>query len=95
MVLGCPDQRLPSEHGTLSAYHSADPTGSLPPRPPQGARGFLSSILPEETPDMLPVLFPTLLASLPTGPGAALAITAATLTYVLTQREIDAKLSIR
>ena len=44
---------------------------------------------------MLPALVPTLLASLPTGPGAALAITAATLTYVLTQREIDAKLSIR
>jgi hypothetical protein len=37
---------------------------------------------------MLPVLFPTLLASLPTGPGAALAITAATLTYVLTPRAI-------
>ena len=41
---------------------------------------------------MLPALFPTLLVSLPTGPGATLAITAATLTYVLTQREIDAKL---
>ena len=44
---------------------------------------------------MLPALFPTLLASLPTGPGAALAITAVALAYVLTQREIDAKLSIR
>lgn len=44
---------------------------------------------------MHPALFPSLLASLPTGPGAALAITAAALTYVITQREIDAKLSIR
>ena len=44
---------------------------------------------------MLPALFPSLLASLPTGPGAALAITAAALTYVITQREVDAKLSIR
>jgi hypothetical protein len=44
---------------------------------------------------MLPALFPTLLASLPTGPGAALAVAAAALTYVITQREIDAKVSIR
>jgi len=44
---------------------------------------------------MLPALFPTLLAALPTGPGAALAVTAAALTYVITQREIDAKVSIR
>ena len=44
---------------------------------------------------MLPAPFPTLLASVPTGPGAALAITAAALTYVITQREIDAKLTIR
>ena len=44
---------------------------------------------------MLPALFPTLLASVPTGPGAALAITAAALTYMITQREIDAKLTIR
>lgn len=44
---------------------------------------------------MHPALFPSLLASLPTGPGAALAITAAALTYVITQREIDAKVSIR
>ena len=44
---------------------------------------------------MHPTLFPSLLASLPTGPGAALAITAAALTYVITQREIDAKFSIR
>ena len=36
---------------------------------------------------MLPALFPTLLAALP--------ITAAALTYVITQREIDAKVSIR
>lgn len=44
---------------------------------------------------MLPALFPTLLTSLPTGPGAALAITAAALTYVITQREIDAQVTIR
>lgn len=44
---------------------------------------------------MLPALFPTLLAALPTGPGAALAVMAAALTYVITQREIDAKVSIR
>lgn len=44
---------------------------------------------------MLPALFPTLLARLPTGPGAALAVTAAALTYVITQRKIHAKLSIR
>lgn len=46
---------------------------------------------------MLPALFPTLLASVPTGPGAALAITAAALTYVITQardrREVDHPLS--
>jgi hypothetical protein len=44
---------------------------------------------------MLPALFPALLATLPTGPGAALAVTAAALTYLITQREIDAKVSIR
>ena len=32
---------------------------------------------------MLPALFPTLLAALPAGPGAALAVTAAALTYVI------------
>ena len=36
---------------------------------------------------MLPALFPALLASVPTGPGAALDVTAAALTYVITQRE--------
>ena len=44
---------------------------------------------------MLPALFPSLLATLPTGPGAALAVTPAALTYVITPREINAKLSIR
>ena len=44
---------------------------------------------------MHPALFPSLLASLPTGPGAALVVATAALSYVLTQREIDAKLSIR
>ena len=44
---------------------------------------------------MHPVLFPSLLTSLPTGPGAGLVVGRAALTYVITQREIDAKLSIR
>ncbi len=44
---------------------------------------------------MHPALFPSLLASLPTGPGAALVVAAAALSYVITHREIDAKLSIR
>mgnify|MGYP001162098520 FL=1 len=44
---------------------------------------------------MLPALFPTLLATLPTGPGAALAVAAAALAYMITQHEIDASLSVR
>lgn len=43
----------------------------------------------------MPFLLRTLLAAVPAGASPPLAITAATLTYVLTQREIDAKLSIR
>ena len=44
---------------------------------------------------MHPALFPSLLASLPTGPGAALVVATATVAYLLTQREIDASVSIR
>lgn len=41
---------------------------------------------------MLPALFPALLATLPTGPGAALAVATVALAYVITQRELDASL---
>ena len=44
---------------------------------------------------MHPALFPSLLASLPSGPGAALVVATAALTYVITQRNIHAKLTIR
>lgn len=80
----------------LHPYHLRDPPGSNRPGHFMGARGYLSRIVfREESHDMLSALFPTLLAALPTGPGAALAITAAALTYVITQRDIDAKVRIR
>lgn len=44
---------------------------------------------------MLPALFPTLLATLPTGPGVALAVATTALAYVLSQRDIDAKVEVR
>ena len=56
---------------------------------------FFRPPFPKESRAMHPALFPSLLASLPTGPGAALVVATAALTYVITQREIDAKLSIR
>mgnify|MGYP000255140628 FL=1 len=43
----------------------------------------------------MPLLLRTLLAAVPTGAHPPLAIAAVALTYVLTQREIDARLSIR
>ncbi|GHD81403.1 hypothetical protein [Vogesella fluminis] len=56
---------------------------------------FFRPPFPKESRAMHPALFPSLLASLPTGPGAALVVATAALSYVITQREIDAKLSIR
>jgi len=44
---------------------------------------------------MLPALFPTLLASLPTGPGVALAVATTALAFMLNQRDIDAKIEVR
>ena len=44
---------------------------------------------------MLPALFYTLLPVLPAGPATPLVLAAMALTYVLTRREVDAKLSIR
>ncbi len=40
-----------------------------------------------------PPLFPSLLAALPAGPGAAVVVATAAVAYVLTQREFD--LSVR
>jgi len=56
---------------------------------------FCRPPFPKESRAMHPALFPSLLASLPNGPGAALVVATAALTYVITQREIDAKLTIR
>lgn len=45
---------------------------------------------------MLPALFsPALLAALPTGPGAALALLAVAFSYAVTQREVELNLDIR
>lgn len=55
--------------------------------------GFIFPISQKEF--HVPALLPVLLASLPTGPGAALAVATAAMAYVLTQRSIDASLSIR
>ena len=45
---------------------------------------------------MLPALFSSaLLAALPTGPGAALALLAVALSYAVTQREVELNLDIR
>lgn len=45
---------------------------------------------------MLPALFsPAVLAALPTGPGAAVALLAVALSYAITQREIEGEFSIR
>ena len=57
--------------------------------------GAFFCLLPEESHDMLPALFPALLATLPTGPGAALAVATVALAYVITQRELDASLRLR
>jgi hypothetical protein len=38
---------------------------------------------------------PAVLAALPTGPGAAVALLAAAAAYALTQRQIDARVEIR
>lgn len=40
-------------------------------------------------------LLPAVFAALPTGPGAALALATAAVAYVLTQRDLDASISIR
>jgi hypothetical protein len=41
-----------------------------------------------------PPLFPTLLAALTTGPGAAVAVATCAIAYVLTRREIDLSLRV-
>jgi hypothetical protein len=55
---------------------------------------FFRPDLAEEFP-VMPLLLRTLLAAVPAGASPPLAIAAVALAYVLTQREIDAKLSIR
>ena len=50
----------------------------------------------EESNDMLPALLsPAVLAALPTGPGAAVALLAVALSYAIAQREIEGAFSIR
>ena len=50
----------------------------------------------EESDDMLPALLsPAVLAALPTGPGAAVALLAVALSYAIAQREIEGAFSIR
>lgn len=41
-----------------------------------------------------PPLFPALLAALPTGPGAAALVAAASIAYVLTQRELALRVRV-
>ena len=43
---------------------------------------------------VFPHLLPALLASLPTGPGAAVAVATAAVAYVLTQRELDLRVRV-
>lgn len=45
---------------------------------------------------MLPALFsPALLAALPTGPGAAVALLAVALSYAIAQRDVEAEVRLR
>ena len=87
-------RRIAQQSSRCLPYHSFDLTRSNPPRPRQGARGFLLPHLAEEF-NAMPLLLRTLLAAVPAGASPPLAIAAVALVYVLTQREIDAKLSIR